>query len=227
MIHIQVRLFGPAADAVGDDTLEYGLMPPASLGALVDLLYARHPKLAACRASLRFAVNEAYTDLDAVLQDKDVVAVIPPVAGGDHDWVELTDRPLDVAAIRSRVQDPACGAVLVFEGTVRADGPVDDPLTALEYSAYESMAIRQLTEIRQSALSRYAIRQVAIVHRLGRLNVSETSLVVAIAAAHRTDALRACEWIIEALKRDVAIWKKEIWNKANATWVCPPDGGPH
>lgn len=137
------------------------------------------------------------------------------------DPVELTRSPIDVAGLIARMQDSACGGVVTFEGRVRAEGTADNPLVALEYSAYEEMALRQMQRLREEARRRFAVRRVAIVHRLGRMEVGEVSVVIVVAAPHRADAFEACRWTIDELKRDVPIWKKEIWAGGGTTWVDP------
>lgn len=268
MIHVVVRLFGPAADAVGAAQVEYALAAPAVLGNLVDLLMARYPKLAAGAGSLRYAVNEEYAEADAPLADGDEVAVIPPVGGGSGPFeapsrpegknapmpfsagervaspeppvggeragppaavgrrgqeplVEVTTGAISAAAVSARAARPGCGAVVTFEGVVRPEGEADNPLVALEYSAHERMAVRVLGRIRAEALERFGVEQAAVVHRTGRLAVGEVAVVVAVAAGHRGEAFEACRWIIDALKIDVPIWKKEIWSRGESTWVDP------
>lgn len=221
MIHVTVLLFGPAADAVGETQVEYAVGAPATVGSLVELMSARHPKLAARAASLRFAVNGEYADARTPLPDGAEVAVIPPVAGGAPTNVDLVEEPIDVRALVARVGGLEAGAVVIFEGTVRAEGPADNPLVALEYTAYDAMALRLLERLRDEALGRFEISAAAIVHRLGRLAVGEASVAIVVAAPHRAAAFEACQWLIDALKRDVPIWKKEIWSRGESTWVEP------
>ena len=217
LIDVRVRLFGPVQDIVGRDTLEYAVAQPATLGAVVEMLLASYPQLSTAR--LRFAVNEEYAEMATPLNAGDEIAVIPPVAGGQNT-VRLTHEKLDGGAIANSLADPACGAVITFEGIVRQDGPADNSLIALEYSAYESMALQQMRSLREEALKQFAIRDAAIVHRLGRMAIGETSVVIVVSAPHRKDAFEACRWLIEMLKRDVPIWKKEIWSQGEATWVA-------
>ncbi len=221
MIQVRVKLFGPAADAVGCSELEYALTPPATLAGLLELMSAKYPALGGRATSLRFAVNEAYAEPGAPLADGDEVAVIPPVSGGDWDPVVLTTDPIDTPALARLVADRSCGAVVTFQGVVRAEGPPANPLLALEYSAYEPMALRQMILIREQALEKFAIWEAALAHRLGRLAVGETSVAVVVAAPHRGDAFTACRWIIDTLKLDVPIWKKEVWTQGEATWADP------
>jgi molybdopterin synthase catalytic subunit len=216
MVNVTVRIFGPAVDVVGHDTLEYGLTPPAALGDLIVLLYAKYPKLADASDSLRFAINDEYADLTADLRDGDEIAIIPPVSGGSP-LVELTREPIDLDRLIAHVTDGSCGGEVTFEGVVRAEGPPDNPLDALEYTAHETMAVDQLHRIREEAVERFDIRDVAIVHRIGRLEIGEASVAIAVAAPHRADAFEACRWVIDTLKLDVPIWKREIRKKGEAT----------
>jgi MoaE-MoaD fusion protein len=218
LIDVQVKLFGPVRDIIGRDTLEYAVAQPATLSAVAEMLFARYPRLAASATSLRFAVNEEYADLATPLKAGDEIAVIPPVAGG-QGYVTLTRDKLNSATIVAGLADPACGAVVTFEGVVRQDGSADHSLIALEYSAYESMALQEMRRLRDAAINQFAIQNAALVHRLGRMSIGETSVVIVVTAAHREDAFEACRWLIETLKRDVPIWKKEIWSQGEGTWV--------
>lgn len=221
MVSVKVRLFGPAAEAVGDAELEYALTEPARLRDLIELLMGRYPRLAAGVGTLRFAINEEYALPEAALADGDEVAVIPPVAGGGVEMVQITDGPIDAREVAARVAHRSCGAVVTFEGVVRLEGDADNPLVALEYSAYESMALRVMGRIRREALERFAIENAAIVHRVGRLAIGEASVVIVVSAGHRGDAFEACRWLIDTVKIDVPIWKKEIWSRGESTWVDP------
>ncbi len=221
LIHVNVRLFGPAADWAGQEALEYALRPPATLATLIELLSAKYPRLGSNAGFVRFAVGGEYAGADHPLREGDEVAVIPPVAGGATAFVRLTRDVIVVRGLYRMVEDASCGGVVTFEGIVRREGPPENPLVALEYSAYEDMALRLLQRIRQEARRRFEIHDAAIVHRLGRLEIGECSLAVVVSALHRPAAFDACRWIIETIKKDVPIWKKEIWQKGDATWVHP------
>jgi molybdopterin synthase catalytic subunit len=110
---------------------------------------------------------------------------------------------------------------VTFAGTVRAEVSGDRHLAALEYEAYEVMAAEQLESVRQRALKSFAILDAVIVHRLGRLELGETSIFVVVASGHRADAFEACRWIVDAVKTDVPIWKKNIWTDGKTEWVDP------
>ena len=139
-----------------------------------------------------------------------------------HDWIELNDQPLDAAAALRFVTDAEAGGIAVFLGTTRAERNADEqPLVALDYDAYPEMAQKQMEELAHSARHKWPIRRIAVLHRTGRVAVGEASVIIAVATPHRADAFEACRWIIDSLKADVAIWKKEVWAEGPATWVHP------
>ena len=156
---------------------------------------------------LLYAVNRSYADRDHPLADGDEVALIPPVSGGAF---RLTNGPVNLTAVVVEVVDEQAGAIATFLGTVRAQSRGRDVI-ALEYEAYEEMAEEVMAEIADELTTRYALCKVAISHRLGRVEVGETSVAIAVSAPHRQDALAACADAIEALKSRVPLWKKELY----------------
>ncbi len=223
MTTVTVRFFGPAADATGESHAEYRLAAPATLAAAREMILARYPRLAAGASSLRFAVNQEYVDGDASLSDGDEVAVIPPVAGGAGDAVEpvrIVTEPIDLPSLVERVVRHEAGAICTFSGTVRAEGD-DDTLLALEYSAYDEMAIKKMRGIRSLALEAHDVTEIAVVHRVGQLELGEASVAVAVSAPHRAAAFDACRYVIDTLKTTVPIWKKEHWSSGETSWVDP------
>jgi len=156
---------------------------------------------------LLYAVNRSYAGRDHPLADGDEVALIPPVSGGAF---RLTNGPVNLTAVVVEVVDEQAGAIATFLGTVRAQSRGRDVI-ALEYEAYEEMAEEVMAEIADELTTRYALCKVAISHRLGRVEVGETSVAIAVSAPHRQDALAACADAIEALKSRVPLWKKELY----------------
>ena len=138
-------------------------------------------------------------------------------------WVELLPTPLDVARATAYVTDIAdAGGVCIFLGTTRSEkSAAGQQLLALDYEAYAEMALKQLQQLAHDAQSRWPVSRVAILHRLGRVPISEASVLIAVACPHRAEAFEACRWIIDTLKKDVAIWKKEVWADGSGTWVHP------
>ena len=126
------------------------------------------------------------------------------------DFFELTHAPIDIASVARRVVPPECGATVTLDGYVRQFTNVRETLY-LEYEAYEPMAISEMEKLVEQANLQFAISNVGIVHRLGKLEIGETSVVISVAAPHRKPAFAACEWLISELKRTVPIWKKEVY----------------
>jgi molybdopterin synthase catalytic subunit len=168
-------------------------------------------------ASLAVAVNREYAAADAVLHEGDEVALLPPVSGG----VERVDGAIDADAIVRAVRAGSDGAVCVFDGIVR-DNTRGRKTLYLDYEAYREMALAQMHKLADEAVAKFGVREVAMVHRLGRLQVGETSVLIAVASAHRAAAFDACRWLIDTLKKTVPIWKRETF----ADGVVWADGEP-
>ena len=221
-MQITVRLFAGLRDLAGSELIEEFAEGSVSVSTLRDRLRDAHPALRPYLGRVAIAVNEEYApDLTLPLHDGDTVALIPPISGGANETPHylVTHEVLHVAAIRDAVTTPASGAVVVFEGVVRNHHEGRDVLR-LEYEAYESMAERQLQHVGEETLAAYATREVhdiAIHHRLGALGVGDTSLVVAVSAAHRADAFEAALRAVDRVKETVPVWKKE-WGPDGSHW---------
>ena len=163
---------------------------------------------------LLYAVNRQYADPDTELVEGDEVALIPPVSGGAF---VLTDAPLSLEDAVGEVSDEGAGAVATFTGTVRRTSRGRRVLH-LEYEAYEEMAESVMSGLATVLKARYDLHEVAIHHRVGRVDVGEASVVIAISAAHRADALAACKDAIDALKETVPLWKKEVY-EGGEEWI--------
>ncbi|HEV2295832.1 MAG TPA: molybdenum cofactor biosynthesis protein MoaE [Tepidisphaeraceae bacterium] len=139
-----------------------------------------------------------------------------------NDWITLSPEPLDSAAAVAFVTDGRAGGIDVFLGTTRAETSHDGrALIALDYEAYEQMAGEQLRELARRARAQWPIVKLALLHRTGRVALGEPSVMIAVSTPHRADAFAACRWLIDMLKKDVAIWKKEVWADGSGTWVHP------
>ena len=156
---------------------------------------------------LVFAVNRVYADRAQPLADGDEVAVIPPVSGGDF---RLSEEPLSVDDAVREVASPEAGAIATFVGTTRSHARGRE-VVRLEYEAYEGMAEVEMERIASELRERYTLVEIAIHHRVGVVDVGETSVVIAVSAAHRSDALSACRDAIDTLKATVPLWKKEVY----------------
>ena len=165
-------------------------------------------------AGLLYAVNQEFAERDRELADGDEVAVIPPVSGGAFRLVEGTP---ELAAVISEVQDKRAGAIATFQGTVRRQSRGREVI-ALEYEAYSGMAEKVMAEIARGVKSRYELCDVAVAHRVGRCEVGEVSVAIAVSAPHRQDALSACRDVIDELKARVPLWKKELY-EGGEEWI--------
>jgi molybdopterin synthase catalytic subunit len=201
-VQIVVRLFAGLREQRGTNRLEVELRDGASVADVWPALdLGDEPR------GLLYAVNRSYADRSHELANGDEVALIPPVSGGAF---RLTNGPVNLTSVVVEVVDEQAGAIATFLGTVRAQSRGRDVI-ALEYEAYEEMAEDVMAEIADELQSTYEICKVAISHRLGRVEVGETSVAIAISAPHRQDALSACAVAIEALKGRVPLWKKELY----------------
>jgi molybdopterin synthase catalytic subunit len=158
-------------------------------------------------AGLLYAVNREYAERERALHDGDEVALIPPVSGGAF---RVTEEPLSLEAVAAEVADERAGAVATFTGTVRRQSRGRE-VTRLEYEAYAEMAEEVMAKLAAELEQRYELCAVAIHHRVGVLGIGEASVLIAVSAPHRQDALAACTDAIDALKETVPLWKKEIY----------------
>ena len=189
---------------------------PATVGELLALLAARHAALGPLLKHLRVAVNQEFASPADKLQAGDEVALIPPVAGGAGAF-RVVDRPLALSEVVEAVSGPGQGGLVTFSGAVRNETRGRRVLR-LEYEAYPEMAVKQLQAIGAEAARQWPGVRLAIAHRIGVLQPSELAVVIAASAPHRKEAFRACEFAIEQLKRDVPIWKKEVYEDGDV-WV--------
>lgn len=224
-MQITVRFFAQHRDIVGAPELHLDLPTGTTLGALWAQLGEQYPALQPGSRSVMFAVNQSYADQTTVLHDGDEAAFIPPVSGGQTDAIEpflITDQPLDGAALQRYVQTPQDGAVVLFTGVVRNhfDGRATDHLV---YESYAEMAQPVLRQLAEEAQGRWEIGRVAVHHRVGRLAIGETAVIVAVAAPHRHAAFAAAEHIMDRIKDVAPIWKREHWADGAAEWVGHED----
>jgi MoaE-MoaD fusion protein len=163
---------------------------------------------------LLYAVNKEYAPPERELADGDEVALIPPVSGGTF---RLTADPLSLAAVVDEVRSDGAGAIATFVGTTRVESR-GRTVDHLDYEAYEGMAENVMAEIASSLKQRYTLCEVAIHHRTGRVEIGEASVVIAVSAPHRQDALAACKDAIDTLKEQVPLWKKEVY-EGGEEWI--------
>jgi len=219
MITIRVLFFGAARDVVDQNPLSLLLDETATVSHAFQQLVERYSSLERFGRSLLFAVNQEYATSATDLKDNDELAIFPPVSGGNNDFFELTTEPIDVGSVARRVVLPECGAIVSLDGFTR-EWTKGRRTKYLVYEAYDGMAVSEMQRLGAEAHHRFDIAHIGIVHRTGRLEIGETSVVISVSAPHRKAAFEACEWAIRELKRTVPIWKKEVYDDGEA-WVEP------
>jgi molybdopterin synthase catalytic subunit len=221
-MRVTVLFFGVLKEMLGGESQLLDLPHGATVNAVLRHYSERLPKQPKLWPSLAVAVNQSYALGSCVLRDGDEVALLPPVSGGSSaPIVSLLREPIASASVVAAVKQGEDGAVVVFDGIVRNHTRGRRTLY-LVYEAYEDMALRMMHELALQAVAEHGVRQVALVHRLGRLEVGETSVLIAVSSAHRAQAFEACRWLIDTLKKTVPIWKKEHFEDG-AVWA---DGEP-
>jgi len=229
-MRVRVLFFGQLKDITGVAQEEAELSDGARVEDLFERYGRRFPKLAEFRPSIAASVNQEYAGWRAALETGDEVAFLPPVSGGqqtggsggpqiaiENDVIRLVREPIAPGELLESLKAPEDGAMVVFDGFVRNNFKGGKTLY-LEYEAYEPMAYAKMREIVAQMRERFAIHRIAMVHRLGRLEIGETSVWIAVSAAHRGAAFEACRYAIDTLKRAVPIWKKEYF-AGGAVWA--------
>jgi molybdopterin synthase catalytic subunit len=242
-MRVRVLPFGVSKDWLGAGAATVELPEGASVADLLERLRADLPAPLARREQvmrgIAVSVNAEYATAGQVLCDGDEVGLLPPVSGGtartgaartakaldecigEPTVIALTRERIDAEKLVAAAKRGEDGAVVVFDGIVR-NNTRGRQTVHLDYEAYEEMALKQMKELAEEALDKFGVRQVTLVHRLGRLAVGETSVLIVVASAHRGAAFEACRWVIDTLKKTVPIWKKETFVDG-AVWA---DGEP-
>jgi molybdopterin synthase catalytic subunit len=234
LMRIRVLLFGQLKDIVGQREESLDLQPGANLASVVAHYAETFPRFKPLAGTLACSINQEYATASSILREDDEVGLLPPVSGGKSPVCPATSRlalqsehcaivreKIAVQEIAGSIRAPQDGAGAVFEGIVR-NHTRGRRTIYLDYEAYESMALNEMEKLAQAALENFKVRDVRLVHRLGRLEIGETSVLVAVASAHRGPAFEACRWLIDTLKKTVPIWKKEYFEDG-AVWA---DGEP-
>ena len=221
-MRVRVLFFGQLKDITGVAQEEAELSDGARVEDLFERYGRQFPKLASFRASVAASVNQEYATWRAPLSSGDEVAFLPPVSGGqqaaiEEDIVQIVREVMRPREIIESLKAPEDGALVVFDGFVRNNYKGQQTLY-LEYEAYEPMALAKMREIGAEIRAKFPIHRLAIVHRLGRLEIGETSVFIAVSSAHRAAAFDACRYAIDTLKKVVPIWKKEYF-AGGAVWA--------
>jgi MoaE-MoaD fusion protein len=232
MMRVRVLLFGVLKEVFGSNAMNIDLPDGARVAVLLEQLAASNPMPAL--KGIAVSINAEFANASQVLRDGDEVGLLPPVSGGapseDDEGAQNSGRSGLVAFTRSAIPFPEIvarakqgedGAVVVFDGIVRNQTRGRSVLY-LDYEAYEEMAQRQMERLAGEAKEKFGVRHVTMVHRLGRLQVGESSILIVVVSAHRAQAFDACRWLINSVKTTVPIWKKETFADG-AVWA---DGDP-
>ena len=220
VMKVRVLFFGVLKEVLKRDAESLTLPEPSSVFDLLQHYEQEHSALKQWLNSIAVSVNQEYASPETLLEQDDEVGLLPPVSGG-LPRTQITYEKINTEQVVAKIRQPEDGAAVVFEGVVR-DNTRGRRTLYLNYEAYEKMAAKQLEALAEEAISLYPIREVAIVHRLGRLEIGEISVLIVVASAHRGAAFDACRWLIDTLKRTVPIWKKEFFVDG-AVWA---DGEP-
>ena len=212
---VTVRLFAVLRERVGSDSIEVELDDGATVAEALERL-AERPELGDLleRMPVRMAVNRDYADGDTALAPGDELALVPPVSGGSPDsevHARVTDEPLSLETLSRLVSRPAAGAIVCFQGTTRE-------IPELEYEAYREMAEERIAVILAECVERHGLEAAAAEHRVGTVPLRETSVVVAVSAAHREQAFAGAREAIDRIKAEAPIWKREV-DAAGTRWV--------
>lgn len=222
-MQVRILFFGMLREIMGQESDAVALPDSATVQDLIEQYANSAPRLRELMPSVAISINQEYVPRNAALKNGDEVALLPPVSGGapQAPLVRLTRERIVPHDIVPALKKPEDGAIVIFDGIVRNHSRGRRTLY-LEYEAYESMALAQLQKLAAEASERFEVREAAIVHRLGRLEIGESSVLIAVFSAHRAAAFEACRWLIDTLKKTVPIWKKEYFEDG-AVWA---DGEP-
>ena len=228
-MRVRTLFFGQLKDVVGKAEETRELLSGARLSDLVAIYGTEFPKFKSFAASIACSVNQQYSEGSTLLHEGDEIGFLPPVSGGSsapepqlrstHCAIVL--QPIKTSGIVDSMKAAEDGAVVAFEGIVR-NHTRNRRTLYLDYESYSPMAINEMEKLCEQALEKFKVRDLRIVHRLGRLEIGETSVLIVVASAHRGDAFAANRWIIDMLKKTVPIWKKEYFEDG-AVWA---DGEP-
>ena len=215
---VAVRFFARYREAAGRDHVELDLPEGGTVESAWEAVASRFPVLQQYRPFTLFALGTDYVSANHPLHPGDEVCLFPPVSGGAHDLVEVTDKPLSEERLMGAVGDPGAGGLVLFSGVVREETG-GRRVKYLEYEAHAPMAAAKMREIATAVRERWpGVWGVALMHRIGRLEIGESSVMIAVSSPHRAEAFDACRFAIDTLKETVPVWKKEFFEDGEV-WV--------
>lgn len=226
MMSVTVLFLGPARQHVPAESQRFAWPEGLTVGEARRHLAEAFPALKEPIRHMRVAVNHEFVEPDRPLRDGDELALIPPVSGGVGTpgiLVELVSQVIPVDRVRRFVMgDPSLGGITTFEGVTRSEtDPVHGRLVRLDYEAYMPMAQNKLEQLAADAATRWEAGRVVVIHRIGSVPVGEMSVMIAVACPHRAESFDAARWLIDTLKKDVPIWKRDVYDDGFARWVDP------
>ena len=225
-MHIKLRFFASLRERLGRSEDSCEVPEGATVRTVWETLKHEQPALAEVERSLAFAVAQEYVDGDHPLHDNDELAFIPPVSGGvmadSRLSCTITQDPIRLDELTAFVADPGAGAMATFVGTTR-DSNDGRRVIRLEYECYPGMAEKEMAKIGHEILERWPVKKVAMIHRLGRVDIGQASVAIAVSSSHRHAAFEACHYAINQLKETVPIWKKELY-EGGEVWIGSQTG---
>ncbi|OEG00040.1 molybdopterin converting factor [Vulcanibacillus modesticaldus] len=214
---VTIKFFAGIAESVGKREHTIQVNQESTVKDILAVLIDEFPQAKDLIDKSMVSINHDFAKLDQKIIESDEIALIPPVSGGEEPLFEITNKPLSADQVIAKVSNNMAGAILTFVGTVR-EFTKGKKTTYLEYEAYPEMAIKKMKEIADEIKERWPDAKVAISHRIGKLDIEEISVIIAVATPHRNDAFEAGRYAIERLKQIVPIWKKEIWEDGEE-WI--------
>jgi molybdopterin converting factor subunit 1 len=236
-MQVKLRYFASLRERLGKAGETREIQDGATVGTVWHLLTQERPELRELERSVAFAVAQEYVDKDHPLQDNDELAFIPPVSGGVMQkeqnakkdrkepariLAKITQDSINMQELTDFVADPGAGAMNTFVGTTRNTNEGRE-VVRLEYECYPGMAEKEMAKIGEQALERWPILKIAMIHRLGRVDIGEASVAIAVSSSHRHAAFEACHYAINTLKETVPIWKKELY-EGGQVWIGSQTG---
>ena len=227
-MHIKLRFFASLRERLGRSEETREVPAGATVSTVWEALKHEYPELEVIDNALAFAVAQEYVDRNHLLQNNDELAFIPPVSGGSmadiHDRIscKVTQHSINLDDLTTFVSDPGAGATTTFVGTTR-DTNEGRQVLRLEYECYPDMAEKEMLKIAAVILNRWPVKKIAMMHRLGEVDIGETSVAIAVSASHRHAAFEACHYGINQLKETVPIWKKELY-EGGELWIGSQTG---
>lgn len=228
MININIRFFAALKELIGKNQIDLLVPENSSVKDVIKTLEVSYPEVKNILTISKFAVNMEYQDVEMRLSDGDEVTIIMPVSGGAGGGtnnekslespeidkkilIEIIPDKIDTGRVLDFVSTSSAGSILLFNGTVR-DNEDGEPVKYLFYEAYDKMAIKEMQKLIKRVFEDYEILKVAIIHRIGRIDIGDTSISIGVSSPHRKDSYLASKFLIDNIKETVPIWKKEVFN---------------